>query len=90
MKPRKLARARSRVSTLPARTLPDGGSAVGDLDGESAEVIFAVGHAGGAHGVGDEDGAVGALRVPPDADDFRSGVDAVADEFGEEGVVGED
>ena len=28
-----------------------------DLHGESAELIFAFGHAGGSHGIGDEDGA---------------------------------
>jgi hypothetical protein len=66
------------------------GAAVGDLHGEAAEAILAVGHAGGAHGVGDEDGAVGALGSATRASSFRGGVDAVADEFGEEGVVGED
>ena len=67
-----------------------GGAAVFDLHGKSAELIFAVGHAGGGHGVGDEDGAVGALALPPEADDFRLRVNAVADQFGVEVVVGED
>jgi hypothetical protein len=66
-----------------------GGAAVGDGDGEAAEAVVAVGHAGGAHGVGDEDGAVGAFGARPDADDFGGGVDAVADELGIERVFGE-
>ena len=66
------------------------GSSVGDLDVEAAELVSAIGHSGGAHGVGDEDGAVAAFHLPPDFYDFRGDVDAVADELGEEGIVGED
>ena len=62
-------------------------AAILDVDGESAELIFAFGHSGGGHGIGDEDGAVGAFRFPPQADDFGIGVDAVADELGVEVVV---
>ena len=66
-----------------------GGAAVGDGDGEAAEAVVAVGHACGAHGVGDKDGAVGALGARPDTDDFGGGVDAVADELGIERIFGE-
>ena len=62
-----------------------GGAAIGHLHGKSAELIFAIGHSGGAHGVGDQDGALRAFGSPPQPDHLRRGVDAVADELGDRG-----
>src|SRR5271168_903811 len=64
--------------------------AVLDLDEEVAEGVGAVGHAGGGHAVGDEDGAVLALHLEPEADEDGVDVDAVADGLGVEVVAIED
>ena len=67
-----------------------GGFAVGDLNVETAELVSAVGHSGGAHGVSDEEAAVTAFHLPPDFYYLRRYVDPIADEFGEERIIGED
>src|SRR5271163_1573775 len=64
--------------------------AVLELDGEVAEGVGAVGHAGGGHAVGDQDGAVLALYLEPEADEDGIDVDAVADGLGVEIVAVED
>ena len=64
-----------------------GGAAFFNLHGEPAQLVFAVGHAGGAHSVRYEDGAVGTLGAPPELHHLRRVVDAVADDFGVEGSV---
>ncbi len=65
---RRLATARSRVRTEPARVSGasgEGGFAVVAGDGQAGESVVAVGHAGGGDGVGDEDGAV-AFEAEPE------------------------
>ncbi len=62
-------------------------AAVGDLDLEAAEHVGAVGHAGGGHAVGDEDGLIQALGFKEETYEFGSDVDAVRDDLGEEVFV---
>jgi len=66
----------------------DGGAAAGDLYGEAAELVFAVGHSSRAHGVCDENGAGRPFGAGPQPDQFGSDVDAVADELGKKGIGG--
>ena len=60
------------------------GAAVRDIDIELAEFVSAVGHAGGGHGVGHEDGAFSAFGPEPQPHELGRNMDAVADQFGVE------
>lgn len=61
-----------------------------DLNRKSAELVLAIGHAGGGHCVGDEDAALRTFAPPPETHDVGPGVNAVADQLGVQLVVGED
>ena len=63
------------------------GATVLDLDRESTKLVFAVGHAGGCHRIRHEDGTLRAFRPPPEADNFGFGMDAIANQLGEQVVV---
>ncbi len=65
------------------RTFGERAAAVADSDGERAEQVRAVGHAGCGHAVGDQDGVVG-FEAEPKTNEQRRDVDAVADELGVE------
>ena len=72
------------------RVLADDGAAVFHADFQLAQPVSAVGHAGAGHRIGDEQGAVRSFGLPEKAHDGRVDVQAVADDLGEEVVVGED
>ena len=62
----------------------EGGPSVCHLNGEAAQLICAIGHAGGAHCVSNQNGALRPLAAPPDLHHLRRVVDTVADQLGEE------
>ena len=55
--------------------------AVGDDDGEAAELVVAVRKAGGFHGVGDQEDLVDGLHLEGEGDHVGAEVDLVADHF---------
>ncbi len=75
---------------LPARTPRAVARPLSDLDGEAAERIFAVRHSGRADRIRHEDSAPRAFGASPEADGFGSNVDAIANQFCENGIIAED
>jgi len=60
------------------------GAAIFDLDLDGAELVGAVGHAGGGHGVGDQDRAFDALRFEENLNYLGGDVNSIGDDVGRE------